>query len=234
MNNLDLYRLRRKQRTRRKRVFAVCLVLIAVVCWGWLDALPMNSAEPAPQPVGAGDTFYRHNWDNVDEMTMTQAQQYLAITPSEPPSIFNPDIPMDREHQEYLYQLCQERGLDYLKTLAVLKHESQFDPNAISPGGDFGYMQVNRVNHKYLSKTLETPNDPLDPFVNLNWGTYLLASAYNHWEARGITGEQLDKYALSTYNKGLTGFRNHGKAVSYIAKVNRELEYLVILLQQSR
>ena len=139
---------------------------------------------------------------------------------------YNPNIPMPKEHQEYLYKLCKERGLDYLNTLAVLKHESQFNSKEVSKTGDYGYMQINKINHKELSKTLNTPNTPLDPYVNLNWGTYLLQKAYSYWTEAGKTGRELYECALSTYNKGLNGFKKYGKAVEYIKKVDNEIAYL--------
>lgn len=140
--------------------------------------------------------------------------------------IYNDKLPMPREHQEYLYNLCKERNLDYLKTLAVLKHESQFDVNSVNAGGDYGYMQVNKVNHKDLTSKLKTPNKPLDAYVNMNWGTHLLKEAYSYWENEGLSGLALEESALSTYNKGLGGFKRHGKAVSYIGKVNNELTFI--------
>lgn len=140
--------------------------------------------------------------------------------------IYNDKLPMPREHQEYLYNLCKERNLDYLKTLAVLKHESQFDVNSVNAGGDYGYMQVNKVNHKDLTSKLKTPNKPLDAYVNMNWGTHLLKEAYSYWENKGLSGINLEESALSTYNKGLGGFKKHGKAVSYIGKVNNELTFI--------
>lgn len=157
----------------------------------------------------------------------TKIQEKIEVTvPQEDKFLYNPNIPMPKEHQEYLYQLCKERGLDYVTTLAVLKHESQFDPNSISKTGDYGYMQINKINHKHLSKVLKTSNSPLDPYVNLNWGTYMLQDAYSHWLKVGKTGRELYECALSTYNKGLTGFKKYGKATPYIAKVDTELAYL--------
>lgn len=140
------------------------------------------------------------------------------------------EIPMPMEHQKYLYDLCEERGLDYLMTLSVLKHESQFDASAIGNGSDYGYMQVNKVNHKMLSSKLNTKNSPLDPYINMNWGTYILADAYNHWKEQGKQGKELDEYALSTYNKGLSGFKKNGKASNYISKVFDEYNYLKTLV----
>ncbi len=118
-------------------------------------------------------------------------------------------------------------GLDYEKVLAVMEHESKFDPNAIGATSDFGYFQINSINHAWLSETLGTPNDPLDPYVNMQWGTFFLSDLIDYWEKEGLTGTALEEAVLSSYNKGKTGYRRTGKAVNYVEKV-RESHALIL------
>lgn len=132
---------------------------------------------------------------------------------------YSEKLPLPYEHQEYLYNLCVQYGLDYEKTLAVMEHESKFNPNAIGATSDFGYFQINSINHQWLSEKLGTANAPLDPYVNMQWGTFFLADLYEYWEGQGLTGDALDEAVLSSYNKGKAGFRRTGKATNYIAKV---------------
>ncbi|WPQ60008.1 transglycosylase SLT domain-containing protein [Paenibacillus polymyxa] len=133
--------------------------------------------------------------------------------------VYNADIPLSKEEQKYLYKLSQKRGLNYEKTLAVMQHESGYNAKEISETHDYGYFQINKVNHENLSKLLDTPNKPLDPYVNMEWGTYMLSNLYNYWESKGISGRELDEYVWSSYNKGIGGFRTHGKATKYIKLV---------------
>jgi hypothetical protein len=138
---------------------------------------------------------------------------------------YNPNIPMPQEHQEYLYKLCKERGLDFIKTLAIIKHESKFNPNSINPKTqDYGYFQINIVNHKDLSQKLHTENNPLNPYVNINWGTYKLAELYHYWREKGYEGDRLDEAVWSSYNKGIRGFLKHGHAVKYVQKVRESIK----------
>lgn len=145
----------------------------------------------------------------LDKSTITQQLSFP----------YSEKLPLPYEHQEYLYSLCMQYGLDYEKVLAVMEHESKFDPNAIGATSDFGYFQINSINHVWLSETLGTPNDPLDPYVNMQWGTFFLADLIDYWENEGLTGTALDEAVLSSYNKGKTGFRRTGKATNYIEKV---------------
>lgn len=147
--------------------------------------------------------------------------------------IYIKDIKMPIEHQKYLFKMCKERNLDYLKTLALLKHESQLNPFEVYKES-YGYMQIHKVNHNRLSKELKTENKALDPYININWGTFMLNELYSMWRNEGISDKAisgsnfttLDKYVFSSYNKGVAGFKKYGEATRYIGKVNDEYMFL--------
>lgn len=130
---------------------------------------------------------------------------------------YNPNIPLPKDVQAYLYQKVKERGLDFAQALAIIKIESGFNPNAFS-GSSYGYFQINKVNHQHLANKLGTPNAPYDPYVNINWGTYMLADLYATFKAKGYTGTQLTEAVLSSYNKGIGGYQRTGIATSYCQK----------------
>ena len=136
---------------------------------------------------------------------------------------YNSDIPMPVEHQKYLYELTEEYELDYLKTLALIQHESVFNPNATNETNDYGYFQINQINHVQLSKDLDTPNAPLDPYVNIKWGTFMLSELYERWEDEGYSGEHLDYAVWSSYNRGNVGFMRNGYADAYIKKMKESI-----------
>lgn len=143
-------------------------------------------------------------------------------------------IDMPIEHQLYLLEMCKERGLDYVKTLALIGHESQFREDAISNTKDYGYMQINKINHEHLSSLLKTSNNPLDPYTNINWGTYILSDLYDYWSNNGIYGESLDIYVWSSYNKGINGFKKSGEASNYIRKIREQIEIIEGMLETEK
>src|SRR5699024_2950469 len=106
--------------------------------------------------------------------------------------VFNPDIPMPVEHQKYLFKKCEERNLNFKKALAVIKHESNFNQNAIGSSNDYGYFQINEMNHEVLADKLSTTDSPLDPYVNIEWGTFILADLYEVWSEKGLVDSELD------------------------------------------
>jgi soluble lytic murein transglycosylase-like protein len=132
---------------------------------------------------------------------------------------YNSNIPLSKDVQSYLYKKVKERGLDLSETLAVIKAESNFNPNARS-SSSYGLFQINGVNHDMLARKLGTANKPYDPYVNIDWGTYMLADLYKTYQAKGLSGQELREVVLSSYNKGIGGYQKSGKAYSYINKIN--------------
>ena len=125
------------------------------------------------------------------------------------------NIPLSVELQEYTYILCQDRGLDFEIVLALIYVESSFRPNVISED-NYGLMQINSINHKWLSEELGI-TDFLDPYQNINAGTYMLSSitdrysdihqvlmVYNFGEAGAMKQWDIGNYSSSYSNKIIT------------------------------
>lgn len=157
--------------------------------------------------------------------TYVNAEAEKEVVDIKKEQLISSKIPMPIEHQEFLYNICKERGLDYLKTLAIIKLESNFNPNSNS-GVNFGYMQINKMHHEKLSRTLGLENKPLDPYINMNWGTSMLAKLYTKFSNEGYVGDALDRAVWSAYNKGEGGFRRTGEATRYIEKTYSDLGWI--------
>lgn len=75
--------------------------------------------------------------------------------------------------KEYTSQVCDEYGVDYSLALGVIYNESRFKSGLthMNSNGttDYGLMQVNEVNFKYLNKTLgiTSMNQLLDDRVGI-------------------------------------------------------------------
>lgn len=138
-------------------------------------------------------------------------------------SVYNPNVPLDKDLQQYLYDMCSERGLDYKMVLAVIRHESGFNAKALGGKTNYGLFQINKCNHKALSAALKTENKPFDPRININWGTHILSCLFTKYE-KSYGGEDLLKAVLSAYNRGEGGFKKYGFAKSYIKSYFKHLE----------
>lgn len=127
-----------------------------------------------------------------------------------PPRI---DCPLDDETQQMILERCEELNLDFAFVMAVIYTESSFRANADS-GSSVGLMQINRVNHGWLSKELGL-TDFFNPEQNVKAGTYMLLDLFDKYDDPAKV--------LMAYNMGEAGARrlwNKGiYTTNYVEKV---------------
>ena len=127
------------------------------------------------------------------------------------------EIPMKKEHQKLLWDYCKTRELDYIDMLALIALESNFNEKC-SSGRYKGYFQISSSHGTNLSKTLKTPNKPLDGAVNINWGTAMFSWILADKRVEGLEGKKLRDTALSIYQRGTGGYDRYGINSSYLKK----------------
>ena len=110
------------------------------------------------------------------------------------------DVPLSKELQEYIWLLSQEYEVPCELIYALIETESSFRPNVVSGTNDYGLMQINKINHEWLSDELGI-SDFLDPEQNILAGCYILS---RHLKA--TDGDIV--LALMRYNCGAAGARN--------------------------
>ena len=130
----------------------------------------------------------------------------------EGPEIYN--VPLDDALQRHTYNLCVDYEIEehYPLVLAVMWRESEFVPTIISKTNDYGLMQINKINHEWLSDKLEI-TDFLDEEQNIHAGVFML-SLYLHKYG------DIDK-ALMAYNMGENGAKKHWDAGTYTTHYTR-------------
>ena len=126
--------------------------------------------------------------------------------------------------KEYTSRVCDEYGVDYSLALGVIYNESRFKSGLthMNSNGtiDYGLMQVNEVNFKYLNKTLgiTSMNQLLDDRVGIRCGVHLLAY---HKNATGNDSAALLRYQVGegTYRKYVKNGKHtndtHGRVWQY-------------------
>lgn len=126
--------------------------------------------------------------------------------------------------KEYTSRVCDEYGVDYSLALGVIYNESRFKSGLthMNSNGtiDYGLMQVNEVNFKYLNKTLgiTSMNQLLDDRVGIKCGVHLLAY---HKNATGNDSAALLRYQVGegTYRKYVKNGKHtndtHGRVWQY-------------------
>lgn len=103
------------------------------------------------------------------------------------------DVPLSRDLQDYIIDLCKVNNISPELVLAIIKVESNYCATAVNASEScYGLMQINRCN--FAAYQLD---EPTDDFENVRVGITIFA-------------EQLDKHgdvnkALMAYNCGPTG-----------------------------
>lgn len=124
------------------------------------------------------------------------------------------DEPLDQNIQEFIYYLCYTNDIDFYIVMGLIKAESGYNPNVISKNGDYGLMQINKINHEWLNQNLGI-TDLLDPYQNARAGVYMLSDLY----AKYSTTERV----LMAYNLGESGanalWRGGVYTTKYVNKV---------------
>lgn len=175
-----------------KRVF--CWILVALLFGMWLGAAIMFHAA-CPEPVITMGEY-------IDKAPMYGAFEGVSIPPDWKLTVnrydFHPnsDVPLDAEVQEFLYCLSAAYEIDSTLVLALIETESNFNPNLVSATNDYGLMQINRCNERYLNEQVGVDN-LLNPYDNIKGGLYILRGLF---EKYGDTAK-----VLMAYNMGEGG-----------------------------
>lgn len=107
------------------------------------------------------------------------------------------DVPLSHSLQRYIYEVCADEEVPVTLVMAMVEHESQFNPEIISKTNDYGLLQINAVNHETLAEQYRTA-DMLNPYQNIFCGVKIIGSYVRQYD-----GDYTK--ALMAYNMGAYG-----------------------------
>lgn len=112
--------------------------------------------------------------------------------------VFTTEIPVTfgEDLQEFTYYLSAAYDIDYTLVLAIISKESAFMPDGISSTNDYGLMQINACNHKWLTEELGI-TDFIDPYENIKAGLFILRGLFEKYDSTSKV--------LMAYNMGENG-----------------------------
>ncbi len=103
------------------------------------------------------------------------------------------------EYSEYVYKYAQEYNVDPLMIFAIIKAESNFNPNVLSNRGAIGLMQLMDGTAEELCNKMGiyyTKQASLyDPELNVRIGTKYFSELINEYDGNNVL-------ALTAYNAG--------------------------------
>ena len=186
-----------------KKAISAILFLVAFIAtlqvWNTFQTARAVKTIEEPEPV---TTEYVPQVEpaTVPETTVPEETEVETTVPETieetVPSIPTIDCSLDEATQEMIYQKCVEYDVDFAFTMALIFKESSFRPDVVSQGGDYGLMQINKINHKWLSEKLGITNF-LDPEQNVTAGLYILHQLFEKYDN--------PRLVLMSYNMGEGG-----------------------------
>ena len=186
------------------------------------ETLPIVPDETIPNETLSDDTS-----PNIPTETPPAIPDDMVTPPSEQVNVYY-DCPLDTDLQDYIRELCEGSRLPMSLVIALIEAESSFREDVISRTNDYGLMQINKINHKWLSEAYGI-TDFLDPYQNVYCGIEILSQHYSRYQ-------DVDK-ALMAYNLGETGARrlwNEGTyETSYTRKIKTIMEVYENEIEQS-
>ena len=105
-------------------------------------------------------------------------------------------VPLDSDVQEFIYYLSKGYNMDFTFVMAIIQQKNGYQPDAVSNTNDYGLMQINKVNHGYITDEIGVTNY-LDPYENVRAGMFILRKLFEKYE----TPEKV----LMAYNLGESG-----------------------------
>jgi soluble lytic murein transglycosylase len=140
------------------------------------------------------------------------------------------------EYTDLIQKYCVEPyDLDPALVLSVMKKESGFNPNAVSPAGATGLMQVMRATGASAALQLGMPeHNLLNPEHSVKIGCYVLAGMKGRCAKYNLSEDMEIKCALAGYNGGGAAadrFARSGSTASLARETSNYLDVITGLYQ---
>ncbi len=158
-----------------------CILVVFFVASYFLGSLIHASDKDIPTlPEEKEITFTvsKNNMDTKPEMIENITEPKDTEICSYTVSAYYYDIPLSDEKQDYVFEKCEEYDVPCELVLAVMGTESTYVEGQISRNGDYGIMQINKINHPWLAEELGV-TDFMDYEQNVLCGVYMLSHYYH-------------------------------------------------------
>lgn len=200
------------------RKYAGYLILFGIIFVSFLIGLIVGACSFSSEAISPPEETLaftdRELVSLIEKETTVPAETSKMIEVTEPQKEYF-DVPLSNELQDYIDEVSLKYSVPCELVYAMIEVESNFRPNIVSSTDDYGLMQINKINHEWLSEALGI-TDFLDPKQNILSGVYMISQ---HLEA--TDGDMV--LALMRYNNGATGAKrlwNKGiYSTSYTDKV---------------
>lgn len=146
----------------------------------------------------------------VETVTVTETVEVPSYEEDKLPEIENMtyfDVPLSHSLQNYIYEICADENVPVTLVMAMIDHESKFNPEEVSKTDDYGLMQINKINYDQLAEDYRCA-DMLNPYQNVFCGVKVLGSylkKYDNDYAKALMAYNMGEYgAKKAWSNGIT------------------------------
>ena len=187
-------------RNKRMKLYANMILVLLVLIGGVLGFFLAKLTTPPQETITVTKTV--------------EVPAYKSNVLVDTADVFLFDVPLSDSLQRYIYEICADENVPVTLVMAMIEHESGFDPEAVSPTDDYGLMQINAVNHEWLKEEYRCA-DMMNPYQNVFCGISIIGSYIDKYV-------ELDK-ALMAYNMGNYGaqkaWKNGVTSIAYSEEI---------------
>ena len=134
----------------------------------------------------------------VEQVTITKTIEIPSYEEDKLPELAEVkfyDVPLSHSLQRYIYEICADENVPVSLVMAMIEHESSFNPEEVSSTDDYGLMQINTVNHSSLEEQYKTA-DFMNPYQNVFCGIKMIGSYISSY---GDYNKALMAYNMGEY-----------------------------------
>lgn len=136
------------------------------------------------------------------------------------------NVPMNEDLQEFIFYLSAGYNIDFTLVMAMIQQESSFQTDVISTSNDYGLMQINEMNHPYLTEQLGI-TDFTEPHNNIRSGMFILRKLFEKYETpeKVLMAYNMGEYGASIlWDQGIFESNYSRKVLGYQQQFKEQLE----------
>ena len=137
------------------------------------------------------------------------------------------DIPLSHSLQNYIYEICADEEVPVTLVIAMIDHESKFNPEVVSKTDDYGLMQINKINHDQLAEEYRCA-DMTNPYQNVFCGVKSIGSflkEYDNDYAKALMAYNMGDYgANKAWSNGITSTTYSEQILELMSSYEQEVK----------
>lgn len=187
-------------RNKRMKLYANMILVLLVLIGGVLGFFLAKLTTPPQETITVTKTV--------------EVPAYKSNVLVDTADVFLFDVPLSDSLQRYIYEICADENVPVTLVMAMIEHESGFDPEAVSPTDDYGLMQINAVNHEWLKEEYRCA-DMMNPYQNVFCGISIISSYIDKY---GELGKALMAYNMGNYG-ATKAWKNGVTSIAYSEEI---------------